>query len=139
MQKGMDAMDYKTFKNELSNYRAYQKSLIQINDEIELIVYEMTGVKGIRYDKQPMSFNPYLTAETRERLSHRLDEWECKLDHTLMKINDIERDLAKLPDDIRELCIMIFADGMTFIEVGNKVGYSDNALWHRIRKEVEKI
>ena len=51
MQKGMGAMDYKTFKNELSNYRAYQKSLIQINDEIELIVYEMTGVKGIRYDK----------------------------------------------------------------------------------------
>lgn len=140
IQKGTDAgMEYKRFKNELSNYRSYQKSLIKIDEEIENIIYEMTGVKAIRYDKQPLSFNPELSADMRDKLSRMLEEKESEKDHTLMKIQDIDRNLAKLPDDIRELCIMLFADGMTFIEVGNRVGYSDNALWHRIRKEIEKI
>lgn len=136
----MDAgMEYKRFKNELSNYRSYQKSLIKIDEEIENIIYEMTGVKAIRYDKQPLSFNPELSADMRDKLSKRLEEKESEKDHTLMKLQDIDRNLAKLPDDIKIICTMLFVDNMSFNKVGRIVGYSNNGLWHRIRKEIEKI
>ena len=79
-----------------------------------------------------------LAPENIENVSDIIPDGKSDVEKSIARM-DIEAALEKLPDDIRELCIMIFADGMTFIEVGNKVGYSDNALWHRIRKEVEKI
>ena len=99
----------------------------------------MTGVKAIRYDKQPLSFNPELSADMRDKLSRMLEEKESEKDHTLMKIQDIDRNLAKLPDDIKIICTMLFVDNMSFTKVGRIVGYSNNGLWHKIRKEIEKI
>lgn len=132
-------MDYEVFVNECRSYKKYLDSKEKIIDQIELIIYEMTGVKGIRYDKQPMSFNASLSEELRNKLSERLDEKEKELDRTQMKIDDIERNLKRLPEDIKDLCIMLFVEKKTFQDAGKTIGYSDGGLWYRIKKEVEKI
>jgi DNA-directed RNA polymerase specialized sigma subunit len=132
-------MDYKTFKNEISNYQAYMRSADEIKTELDLLWYELTGVKGIQYNKQPSSYNQELSESYRLELLDRIENKEKELDFTIMAIERYESELGRLPSDIRELVEQIFINGKTFAEVGKKVGYSDNGLHYKIKKEVEKI
>ena len=66
-------MNYTQFKNEMKNYSIYLKSKEKLEQDIEILVYEMSGVKGIRFDKERMSFNPDLSNEIRYVLSQKLE------------------------------------------------------------------
>lgn len=132
-------MDYKTFKNEVSNYMSYKQSLLKLNEEYEDIVYEMTGVKGVRYDKTPMSFNAELSMEMRRKLSRKLSEKELEIDHTLFAIKNIERNLNKLPSEIKDMCIKLFIENMTCSQVGDIYGYTHSGIRQKVKREVEKL
>lgn len=132
-------MDYRVFKNEISNLKAYYRSKKEIENELEVMWHELSGLKAIRYDKQPSSFNPELSESYRLELIDRIEKKQKELDYTILAIERYESELERLPSDIREMVEQIFILGKTFAEVGKTIGYSDNGLHYKIKKEVEKI
>lgn len=132
-------MDYKVFKNEISNLKAYYQSLIEINNDLERLSYDLTGVKGVRFDRQPGSFNPSLSEYRKLDLIEKIEEKEKELDYTQLAIKRYESNLNKLPKPIRDAVVQIFIQGRTFAEMGKLLGYSDHGLHYKIKKEVEKI
>lgn len=132
-------MDYKTFKNEISNIKAYTKSISDIKTELELLWYELTGVKGIQYNKQPSSYNPELNESYRLELLDRIESKEKELDFTYLAIERYRANLDRLPSDIRWIVEQIFIDNKTFAEIGKTVGYSDRGLHYKVKKEIEKL
>lgn len=132
-------MDYQRFKNEISNLKAYYKSMNELEAETERLFYELTGVKGIQYDKQPSSYNQEMSESYRLELIDRLEQIEKEKDFTRLLIERFEKQLDRLPSDVRALVVLLFVTGKTFREVGEMTGYSDNGLHYRIKKEIEKL
>ena len=132
-------MDYSGFKNELKNYYKHLENVDRLKEDIEQIIYEMSGVKGIRYDKERSSYNPELANEKRLEMIEKIAEKEIELDYTLAAIKYIEMRLKKLSDDDRKICLKVISDGVSAEKVGREIGYSRPGVWKRIKRELEKI
>lgn len=120
------------------------KNLKQGKKEIEKTIeelYDRAGVKGVRYDLEVVA------SSNRDSklidLSDQLREPQYQLDYMNNVIKVIEpivnANLKKLPDEIRNAVKLVIWEGKTYHEVGNIMGYSDHGIWHRIRREIEKI
>lgn len=131
-------MNYRTFTANLSRLDDYRKSLDSIKEELDLILYEMTGVKGISYDKLPSSYNPSLTALKSLEMVEKYNEKQQEFDFTLMAIQQVEIVLARMPSDLAEMLKEVFVKGMTYKAVGMKYGYSDHGMWQMLKRETEK-
>lgn len=132
-------MNYDTFKHEVSVLKAYKKSLRQIEEEMEDIIYQYCGVKGIRYDREPSIRNVAMEEATKLKMSEALAEPQREYDFTLMAIQRIERHLSMLTEEVREMCIMHYVEGYSLVYVGDAFGYSPSRVLRIIKSEVAKI
>lgn len=132
-------MDYYKFTYEMRLLGRLYKSMIDLESEYERIIYEMSGVKGIRYDKEPSSHNPILAESIRSEYSEKLTEIETQIDKTQIAIKDYESDFNRLTDEFKPLVEQLFIKGKSFAEVGRNVGYSDNGLYNKVRRYIEKL
>lgn len=132
-------MNFMTFKNEVMNYESYKKSLKLLNEEMESIIYRYGGVKGVSYDKVSVSGDPHSRERMLLEMGDKLEEIEREIDHTQIKVQDIERNIAKLPEDIQEIVKLLYIERYTLNYVGQLCGYSHNGIWARVKREVEKI
>lgn len=131
-------MEYKTFIMNLSNLKRYKESLKSIENDLDLILYDLTGVKGIRYDKLPTSYNPSENAQKQLEMIEIYNEKLKEYDFTVMAIERIESVLKRLPNDLREMVIEKFVDGKSYEELGRKYGYSERGMAKMLEREVEK-
>ena len=132
-------MDYKGFKNELQNYYKHLENIDRINEDIDKILYEMTGVKGVRYDKAPSMYNPELASERRYELSEMLEEKEIELDYTVAAVKYIEMKISKLSKEDKQICIDIISKGISAEKIAKENGYSRSGIWARIKRELSGI
>lgn len=131
-------MKYKTFKNETSNLKDYieeQDNLVYLMEEL---IYLYTGVKGVSYDGVHINATQHANDERLLALSEKLTPYQKRLDDVTKKINEIESNIVKLPEDTQRMVRLLFVEGHTFKYVGKMCGYSDNAVYHKVRREVEK-
>lgn len=132
-------MNYEVFKNELKNLKAYYKSKKEIETELEVLWYDLTGVKGVRFDIEHVSYNPSLAEQMKLEMLDKIEEKNKELDYTILAIDRYESNLKALPSEIREWVKQILIEGKTYREMGKKVGYSANGIYQRIKREVERI
>lgn len=132
-------MNFDTFKHELSNLNSYRKSLKKIEEEMEDIIYQFAGVKGIRYDREPSMRNIRLAESVKLKMTEALKEPQREYDFTLMMIQRIERNLSLLPQDTRDMCVMHYVDRMPLVYVGDAYGYTPSGAIRKMQREVEKI
>lgn len=136
-------MRYELFVLQLKMLKAYEESKVDIEREIDDIVYQFCGVKGVRFDKEPAQFNQYLSQEAFWEMSERLKEPEKELDFTIMAINRmkpiVEDNISKLPELTQKAVKLLFFENKTYEEVGNIIGYSDHGIWQKVRRDVENI
>lgn len=130
-------MNFEIFKNELLNYNAYRRSLHNLQEEADSIIYQYGGVKGVSFDRIPGSSLPKDSVLL--EMSEKLEDIERAIDHTQIKIQDIERNLAKLPEDIREMCILLYVKRYPLRYVGELNGYSHTGLRMKIVRAIERI
>jgi len=123
------------------------KQLVDNKNDLEAliddIIYRYAGVRGIRYDKVPMTFNQALASDTFHRMSIELEKPQSELEFTLKAIAEIEpmilNNLKKFDDLTQTILKMKFFENKTYEEVGDVVGYSASAVWKKIRREVKKV
>lgn len=132
-------MDYKTFKREMKNLKSYYKERKKLEEKLETLNYNMTGVKGVRFDREPSVPNYQAQEELRLEQIEDKEILEMRLTYTNLAIKLYERNLNALPSDIREICECLFIKGQTFTRIAKKHGYSINGLQYQIEKEVEKL
>ena len=136
-------MRYELFVLQLKMLKAYEESKEDIEREIDDIVYQFCGVKGVRFDKEPAQYNQYLSQEAFWEMSERLKEPEKELDFTIMAINRmkpiVEDNISKLPELTQKAVKLLFFENKTYEEVGNIIGYSDHGIWQKVRRDVENI
>lgn len=136
-------MRYELFVLQLKMLKAYEESKEDIEREIDDIVYQFCGVKGVRFDKEPAQFNQYLSQEAFWEMSERLKEPEKELDFTIMAINRmkpiVEENISKLPELTQKAVKLLFFENKTYEEVGKIIGYSDHGIWQKVRRDVEKL
>lgn len=131
-------MDYRTFTINLSRYDSNRKALIKAQEDLEVILYDMTGVKGVSYDKLPGSFNESLSALKSLEMVEKYNEKLNEVEYYRNAIKSVEIIKQRLP---RELWVMLrdkFISNMTYRAVGVKYGMSANGFWNYLRRETEK-
>lgn len=131
-------MKYRTFKNEVSNLKDYKEQYKRLQDKIEDIIYLYAGVKGVRYDGVSISYNQADSDEKLLILSEKIKPYQERLNRVYATITQIESNISKLPKDTQEMVKKLFIENFTFKQVGEMFGYSDNALHHKVKREVEK-
>ena len=132
-------MDYNTFTSNLANLERYKRSEKKLVEELEVILYELSGVKGISYDLQPVHGNPSLKAEKWLSLQDKYNAKEEELKFIRLAIRQTESTLNKMPGELQEMLTEVFCKGMTYKLVGELHGYSDHGLWQMLKRETEKF
>lgn len=131
-------MDYETFTTNLKCMKAYRYDKKKVKDELDLILYRETGVKGISYDRIPTSGNPQQIAFNRLEM---VEDYEAKLkeyEWICATIEEIEKYLNRMPKELRSMLKDVFIDKMTYRKASTKYGYTEGGLWYYIRRETEK-
>ena len=132
-------MKYEEFKRELENYHRNIENIEKLKEELDEIDYEMSGVKGVRYDKERASFNPELARKWFYYLSEKRSEKELELEYLIASSRMVENKLRKLPEEDKDICMKIIAEGISAEKVRIEKGYSRSGIWKRIKRELTKI
>ena len=132
-------MNFKVFCRDMRSYKAFKEDIRRLNETIDDILYKYAGVRGIRYDRQPMSFSPELAIDVRQKMLDELSDPQKKLDRAERRVKECEENLAKLPKDVREMCIDLFIEEKTYEAVCMRFGYTSTGLWRKVKREVEKL
>jgi len=124
------------YKNELKNLWFYMQYLNDIDNDIELIEYEMGGVKGVDYSKQTGTHNPEAAESRRLKL---IEEYN-KLLKKRKEIEDKEKSVCRVlnvmkPED-RNLVIDVIASRRRFRDVCKELNISSTATLANMINEI---
>ena len=101
-------------KEEIRSYRQYKAYRNRLNDRLDTLWYELTGVKGIRYDKAHFNADPSVTEERRLVLLDKVTLIETELARVESQIDHIDRLLSAMPKEDRKLVTYTLIDGNTY-------------------------
>ncbi len=136
-------MRYELFVLQMKMLKAYEESKEDIEREIDDIVYQFCGVKGVRFDKEPASYNQYLSQEAFYEMSERLKEPERQLDFTVYAIQQLKpsvmENISRLPELSQKAVELVFFKNKTFDEAGKIIGYSRNGMYQKVRRDIERL
>lgn len=125
------------FKVAMRSYLGARKTLSEAEEKKELILYEMGGVKGIRYDKIPSSFAGGKITDRYEALSMQYDFWDKEERRTSLLVSYVEDVLFRMEDEeIRDAMIQIYIYGKTFESESQKIYMAVSTLSKKIDREI---
>lgn len=128
--------DVRAFKNELRNYRYYQKRLKEINEEIENIYYSLSGLASKPFGASAGSTNQQAKEERKLEAIDKLNKLKDKANIYAKQIQSLERTLNACSEDIKDVLIKIYCDGHTYSSMAIYTYYSPRGLEKRIDKEL---
>ena len=131
-------MDYKIFTSNLANLQRYRNMKRELEEKLDLMVYEETGVKGISYDRMPVSHNPTMASIRRLDMVEKVDQICRELNFIALAIEEVENIMSRMPDELQKMLKEIFVQGETYRKVGMEHGYSDSGFWHYLKRETER-
>ncbi len=126
------------FLNELRNYSKNKKEIERLENEADVLLYDMTGVKGVRYDKIGGSTNQLMKDLRKLDQIERLNKIYAEIRRLKANNDYIERILEMMEPKIRQVCLDIYCEGKTFESACRELGYSSGGLWKRINRAIWK-
>lgn len=135
----MTEQEIVAFKNELRNYRFYESKIKELTQEINKIYYELTGVKGICYDRQPGSTSPEAKSGKMYDSYNKIDALSSKLSVYKAKFNSLECVLNKLDCDAKKLIINVYVEGKTYRELSEIMKLSPSAIHYEVTKHLKGL
>lgn len=106
------------YKNELKNMWFYMRMLTDIENDIELVEYDMSGVKGIDYSKEMGgTHNPEATEQRRLKLIEEYNRLVEKRKEIKDKQNSICKVLNAMETEDRNMIIDVVASRRKYRDV----------------------
>lgn len=130
--------DVRAFKNELRNYRYYQKKLRQAKEDIDNIYYGLSGLAGKPFGASAGSTNLSIKEEHRLEAYEKIERLKAIADTYSLAVQRIEATLDKCSVDMRDTIIKIYCDGHTYTSMAIHTYYSPRGLEKRIDKEIKQ-
>ncbi|MFV0551050.1 MAG: hypothetical protein ACK5L6_03885 [Anaerorhabdus sp.] len=98
------------FKSELNNYRYYQQRLEELKLELEVIEYDLQGVKGISYGGTSIENKESQAEKDMKKmlLIQQKGEVERKIDSTKQAIVKIDYVLSMICNEFKELIMRLY-------------------------------
>lgn len=122
----------------MRNYNAYLERLNKLDSKLELLYYELSGVKGVRYDKLPGSFNKLRADEKKYSLMKEISEVESEITRISLQIDRVDRVLDSIKDiEIRNAIYEIYIEGKRCRDVAEDLYMSHTTLLRKINKALE--
>ena len=119
-------------KQEIHNYKSYLQYKRRLEERLEDLWYELTGVKGIRYDSVHVNYNPSLSEERRLSLLDKVDYVEGEMQRIDLQIRFVEAVLERLNEEDRKLIDFVLIDNHTQKEASAKWYLTESAISKRI-------
>lgn len=126
------------FKNELRNYRQYRDALQDQNETLDRLFYELSGVKGVRFDRLPAGSNYRLTEQRKLDLLEDIACVQNEADRLSKQLEMINAVLSEMEEEARDAMIEIYTCGRRYIDVAQKYHVSPSGLQKRIDREILK-
>lgn len=125
-------------KRELRNRKGYQNDLSNINKQIAKAVYEMEGVKGVRFDRQRVTMSPQQAEEIRLERIEEYNDLLAERDRIILQLKHIEKILEALDEETREAVEMHICQGNTLRKTAMVFHMSKSGMGDRIDRELKK-
>ena len=131
-------MDYRTLKFAMSTYNSNKIRLKKAEAELDLILYDLANVRGVGYDQQGGSTNTLQKALNwlKKDEKYNAKEREVLYYRNLIQVVDDAEKL--LPKPLWDMLYDKYINGLTFVELGAKYGYSRSGCQSMLAREVEK-
>lgn len=124
------------FKNELKNYNFYKKRVKAQQELIDLNYDMLSGVKAIRYDKEPTHTPPNKDVEY--KLRAEIDAHTLLRDTTQAKIDEIDKVLNLIESSCREAIIEAICNKKGLEKVAKSRNISKEGLFYQINKGIKE-
>ena len=131
-------MNYKTFKKNLESYVGLLSDRKCLQEDIDLLYYELENVKGVRYDKAPSTPNNNLVELKKLEMIEKISIKEDRLAYVEQRITKINEDISLLSEDCQKICNMNKM-GVSFEKIGEELGYTKVGAYLKLKREVEKL
>lgn len=135
----MNEKEIQRFKSEIKRYRYLVATVEIVKEKLDLCLYEMSGVKGVSYDKIRATADESSISmkklEMIEQYNRLVKMYERKMD----RLNYIEKVLSKMNEDDRELYEMKYIDGKSFEHIAKKIYISKSGLIYRMNEILKGI
>lgn len=114
----LDKEAVEAYKNELKNLWYYMRLQLDLENDIDLMEYDMGGVKGIDYSKEMGgTFNPEATEQRRLKMIEEYNRLLEKKEEIVRKQRCICRVLNCMAEDDRNLVIDVIANHRKYRDV----------------------
>ena len=127
------------FKKEIGKYNFLVSSAGLLKDRIDVCLYQMSGVKGIRFDKVRGSLSEYQIAMLKHDQSEKYEKLLKTYEKKLKRIEYVESVLNRMSDDDRELYEMKYIEGMSFERLARINYISKSGLIYRMNAILKEL
>lgn len=142
IKKNIDDAKMRILKNELCNYRNYEKleksyvlQLNNLNEKLE----EIGDVQGIKYDTMH-SQNPVSTDTKYNNVLSDIQEKEAEINQNRSKMKKIESVINRVDDDeSRDIMTKKYINHYSWKKLGKEYTYSIHALTNKVDRALIRI
>lgn len=127
------------FKSEISKYNFLISSSKVILDKIDVHLYNMSGVKGVAFDRIRGNASEYQIAMMKHEQSEVYDKLLKSYEKKKKRIDYVESILNKMDEDDRELFIMKYIDGMSFERLAKMNYLSKSGMIYRMNNILKEL
>ena len=135
----MNEKEVEAFKNRIRNYNFHIEQIEQINEEINIVFYDWTGVKGASYDYHAPCTNQAIKNEHRTDLLEKLEELKEKKKAHQEELDKLNAMLNQLNKTDRELVKKKLINNFTYDELSNQSYMARTTIQYRIDKAIKDI
>lgn len=135
----MNEKEVEAFKNRIRNYNFHIEQIEQINEEINVVFYDLTGVKGVSYDYHAPCTNQAIKNEHKTDLLEKLEELKEKKKAHQEELDKLNAMLNQLNNTDRELVKKKLINNFTYDELSNQSYMARTTIQYRIDKAIKDI
>ena len=135
----MTEKQIQTFKKYAKQYRFYLKLMQHIEERIDVVFYQMTGVKAVSMDSVRIKPSPEEMSDKYYRLSEIYDSLLKSYDIVSRKKLFVDEVISKMNDDDKEIFRLRYHDGLSLERISKMCFLSKSGLHYRIEKALEEL
>lgn len=135
----MTDKEIKEFTDELKRYRMLLGLSARLKEKLDLLFYDLTGVKGVSFDRISGTTN---SEQTELQRLTKIDEYNDVLrtyEAVNKRIKNIQKVLNCLRIEDREMFMMKYLDNMSFYAIAKVYYISKTGLIYRMNEALRKV
>lgn len=127
------------FKNRLKNYTFHLESIEELKEEINVMWYNLAGVKGKGFETIVPNTNQLIKELKRLDTGDKIETLEEQINAHREELNKLDAMLNQINKNDRELIKKKYIHNYTYYELSKKSYMAVNAIVYRIDRALEMV